>query len=92
MNILHDILLQFAVKFLFLIGKMIYFDVVQSGNKNTLYHLLSLLFHVFVGHLCYQNIRISQKYSVIVMYLNQSVILSCSVSFSLYCDSEGISD
>jgi hypothetical protein len=66
---LQDILLQFAVTFSFVAVKMRYFDGVQSGNKNTLYHLLSLLFHVFYGHLCYQNISISQKY-ILIAYIN----------------------
>jgi hypothetical protein len=47
LNILQDISLQFAVTFSFVIGKVRYFDGVQSGKKHTLYHLLSLLFHVF---------------------------------------------
>jgi len=47
LNILQGILLQFAVTFSFVIRKMRFFDGVQSGNKNSLYHLLSLLFHVF---------------------------------------------
>jgi hypothetical protein len=85
LNILQDILLQFVVTFSFVIGKMRYFDGVQSGIKNTLYHLPSLLFHVFFGHLCYQNIHISQKYILIADVL-QSVILSCNVCFSQYCD------
>jgi hypothetical protein len=42
-------------------------------------------FMCFFGHLCYQNIHISKKYFLIA-YVLKSVILSCSVNFSQYCD------
>jgi hypothetical protein len=60
--------------------------IFQSGNKTTLYHLHPLLFYVFFGHLCYQNICISQKCIWIAYTHKSTVIVTCSISFCQYFD------